>query len=195
MSEVIQILIIAVLIVSFFAVGRLYFVLGSVRQTLVNLEVTRAEISSTVGRLDTAVHTAQTLLDEEVAPTLRVAREALVNVEIITRALAETTLAVRRLTGKAEGVVNAKQLVKLGGPLLQQLAKRSAHVVSGIFGGIGSAVRGVLGRRKQAKSQESANEQVADGTQKALPAPARSKAKRSSEAARSISVAPVTKKR
>ena len=171
MTETINILIIAVLVVTFFAVARLYFVLGNVRQTLNNLETTRAEVSSTLQRLENVAQTTQKVLEEEVAPTLHVARETLVNVEITTRALAETTLAIRRLTGKAEGVANAQHLLKVGGPLLQQVAKRSVGVVAGLFSGIGTGVRAVLGRRKPPPpvTQTDAVEAVVE--QKVLPAP------------------------
>ena len=176
MNLTIQILIIAVLVVTFFAVARLYFVLGNVRNTLENLETTRTEISGTLKRLETVAQSTQKVLDEEVAPTLKVARETLVHVEITTRALADTTQAIRRLTGKAESVVNAQQLIKAGAPLLQQVAQRSAGMLSGFLSGIGTGVRVALAKRKASRSvaPPETSEAVVDA--KALPAPEAGKA-------------------
>jgi hypothetical protein len=193
-TQAIQILIIAVLIVTFFAVGRLYFVLGNVRQTLANLETTRTEISSTLKRLETVAETTQKVLDEEVAPTLKVARETLVNVEITTRALAETTQAIRRLTGKAEGVANAQQLLKVGGPILKQVAQRSAGVFGGFFSGIGAGVRAILGRRKPVREPPTETaEAVVE--QRALPAPEAENKELPSTRGRSKTIASGSKKR
>jgi len=194
----IQILIIFVLIATLFAVLRLYFVLGNVRQTLKNLETTRTEISSTLQRLESVAQTTQRVLDEEVAPTLRVARDTLVNVEVTTRALAETTQAIRRLTGKAEGVVQAQQLIKVGGPLLQQVAKRSMGVVGSLFAGIGAGMRSMLARRKQAPQPAPPEPEERDEIivqPKSLPASDGGKALKATPKAQPKSVAAGGKKR
>ena len=76
MSLTIQILLVILLLVGIVAVLRLYFVLGDVRTTLEGVEETRKELNSTVQRLNT-------LVSEEITPTLQSARATLENLEIL----------------------------------------------------------------------------------------------------------------
>jgi hypothetical protein len=170
-TVIIQYLLILLLICAILAVLRLYFVLGNVRQTLNNLEQTRTEVSGTLQRLEAAAATTEQVMREEVAPTLRVARETLVHVEVATRALADTTLVVRRLTGRADSVVSAGRLLSAGAPIAQFVASKSAGMVGSLLSGFGSGLRSLFIRHRPADlpKKEIASPSKAESEAKALP--------------------------
>ena len=116
----VEVLLCVLLLVLILAALRLYMMLGELRGTLASVERTRQEITGTVQKLDG-------LMSDEIAPTLRVARQTLANAEITTKALADTTLAARRITAKSEGIAQAAQLLLLGG----SVAKRAIAHKSG----------------------------------------------------------------
>ncbi len=153
MTFFIQILVVILLVLGIVAVIRLWSVLGSVRQTLANVEATRQ-------RLDTTADTVDKLLREEVTPTLQVARATITNVEVTTRALAETTSALRRITGKAEAVTDARRLISAGSALAHLVARKpsgpagkarigSGRSLLGLAAGLGAKFVGLLTRTKQ----------------------------------------------
>lgn len=121
MAITIQILVVILLCCSIVAVIRLWSVLGSVRGTLENLEVTRQEADRTLQRLSEVAISTDRVMREEVAPTLQQTRATLENVEVTTRALAQTTQAIGRLTGHAENLSTAQRLLSLGGTVFQGL--------------------------------------------------------------------------
>ena len=124
MASVIPYLVVILLVVSIIAVLRLWSVLGSVKVTLANLETTRLEATQTLKRLDATVATADTLLRDEVTPTLQVARATLINVEETTRTLAEASVSLRRITGKAEATTDASRLIMAGTALAMEAVRR-----------------------------------------------------------------------
>jgi hypothetical protein len=154
---VIQILLVILLLAGIFATLRLWSVLGSARVTLTNLETTRQEATETLKRLDATVATADQLLREEVAPTLQVARATLANVEVTTRALAETTTSLRRITGRAEAATDAKRLFTAGSALALAAARRkqgepTKRSGGGLLGALGAGLVGLLTRHKKQAS-------------------------------------------
>lgn len=150
MTVDIHILLFLLLFVAIFAVVRFYFVLGQVRQSLTNLEETRTEISGTLKRLEAVANSTEEVLRTEVTPTLQVTRATLANLEVTTRALAETTLAVRGLTGRAEQAVNAQRLLTAAVPLARMMSARGGGLAAGLFAGIGSGIKAILGRKRRA---------------------------------------------
>lgn len=121
MAQTIQILVIILLCSSIVAVIRLWSVLGCARITLANLEETRLEANETLKRLAEVSASTDKIMREEVAPTLQRTRATLENVEVTTRALAQTTQSIRRLTGRAESVTTAQKLLALGGTVAQNV--------------------------------------------------------------------------
>ena len=148
MTNTIDVLLILLLIAAIFAVVRVFIVLGDVQKTLANLESTRTEITGTLHRLETVAETTQQIMRDEVVPKLKVARETLVNVEITTRALAETTQMARRLVGKVEG---AEKLFSLGGPVAQFVVKKVSGATGGFLSGVSAGIRAVMGRGKRSE--------------------------------------------
>lgn len=162
MTQAIQILIFILLSLSIVAVIRLWSVLGSVRVTLANLEETRQEADKTLQQLSEVAASTDRVMREEVAPTLQLTRATLENVEVTTRALAQTTQAVRRLTGHAESLTTAQRLLSLGGSVAQSVlgakankngADASHSVGFGVAFAVASRLRGLFGRRKGAGSE------------------------------------------
>lgn len=149
MTLFIQILLSILLIVGIFAVGRLYVILGEVRQSLGKMEETRTEISSTMKRLEIVATSTEEILRTEVTPTLQVTRATLANLEVTTRALADTTLAVRGLTGRAEQVVGAQRLLTAAVPIARMVGARGGGFASSLLAGIGTGIKAVLGRKKR----------------------------------------------
>ena len=167
LPTLIQYLLVALIVVGIVAVLRLWSVLGSARVTLANLETTRLEVSETLKRMDTTLATTEQVMREEVAPTLRAARATLDNVEVTTRALAETTSALRRLTGKAESVTDTRRLLSAGGALFHLVTHRNGKpanaekpagngLFSGLALGIGARVAGLLTRHRPQRAAKPA---------------------------------------
>lgn len=150
----IHILLDIILFIGIVAVIRLYFVLGQVRQSLTNLEETRTEISGTLKRLEAVAQSTEEVLRTEVTPTLQITRATLANLEITTRALAETTLAVRSLTGRAEQAVNAQRLLSAALPIARMMTARGGGLASGLFAGIGSGIKAFLGRKTRIQADK-----------------------------------------
>ncbi len=148
----IHILLDLLLVVGVIAVVRLYIVLGQVRQSLTNLEETRTEISGTLRQLETVAKSTEEVLRTEVTPTLQITRATLANLEITTRALADTTLAVRGLTGRAEQAVNAQRLLTAALPIARMMTARGGGLASGLIAGIGTGIKAMLGRKKRTES-------------------------------------------
>ena len=166
----IHILLALLLIVGIIALIRFYVLLGQVRQSLTNLEQTRAEVSGTMKRLESVAASTEEILRTEVTPTLQVTRATLANLEVTTRALADTTLAVRSLTGRAEQAVNAQRLLSAALPVARMMSARSGGIASGLIAGIGTGIKAILGRKKkrplEAAELEAANppKAVTDGS-------------------------------
>lgn len=150
----IHILLDILLVVGIVAVVRFYVILGQVRQTLTNMETTRTEISGTLKRLESVAQSTEEVLRTEVTPTLQITRATLANLEITTRALAETTLAVRGLTGRAEQAVNAQRLITAAIPIARMMTARGGGIASGLFAGIGSGIKAMLSRKKRPPSDK-----------------------------------------
>ena len=165
MAQTIQILVIVLLCSSIVAVVRLWSVLGSARTTLANLEETRLEANETLKRLAEVSTSTDKIMREEVAPTLRQTRATLENVEVTTRALAQTTQSIRRLTGRAESVTTAQKLLSLGGAVAQNVFanktnKTNPNAAPAVAPtGVGLAfavVRTLLTRRNKSEKRETA---------------------------------------
>lgn len=178
MTLTIQTLVIILLCLSIVAVIRLWSVLGSVRITLANLEETRQEADKTLQRLSEVAASTDKVMREEVAPTLQMTRATLENVEVTTRALAQTTQTIRRLTGHAEQVTTAQRLLALGGVVAQNVlggkANKNPSQSSGSTGfavafAIVSKIRGLMARRKEADKQEAHRQIESETAPPALP--------------------------
>lgn len=153
MSLDIHILLDLLLVAGILAVGRFYVLLRQVRQSLHNLEETRTEISGTLQRLESVAKSTEEVLRTEVTPTLQVTRATLANLEVTTRALADTTLAVRGLTGRAEQAVNAQRLLTAAVPIARMMTSRGGGLASGLLAGIGTGIKAMLGRKKNRSSE------------------------------------------
>ncbi len=156
----IHILLDLLLIIGIIALIRFYVLLGQARQSLSNLEETRAEVSGTMKRLESVAASTEEILRTEVTPTLQVTRATLANLEVTTRALADTTLAVRSLTGRAEQAVNAQRLLTAALPIARMMSARSGGIASGLIAGIGTGIKAILGRKKTRPSETSELEPV-----------------------------------
>ncbi len=110
---------ILLLIVSIVTVLKLFSVLNRIGATLAQ---TQGEISGTLTQLEAAALSTDRLMREELTPMLQVTRQTLGNVEVTTRALAETTQSVRGLSRKAEGAATVAAVVGGGGGTLARTA-------------------------------------------------------------------------
>ncbi len=144
-GQVIQVLDIVLLIVAILVCGRVFFLLGDVRHTLTGIDSTRTEITSTLKRVDTVVDTTERMLTEELTPTLHTARQALANIEVSSRALAETTQIVRKAAGAVEDV---QRFFSGSGPIAQVLIKKASGMAGGLLSGISVGLKSVMGRGK-----------------------------------------------
>ncbi len=155
------------------AVIYLIVVLVKLRRVLVQaetmLETTRKDVDAalldagrTLQRLEAVAQSTEQVMREEVAPTLRVARETLANVEVTTRAIADTTLVARRIAERADTLVDTQRLLSAGGAaahlVLQKSASAAGSLLSGVASGIGGGVRALLTRRKSALPSASPSE-------------------------------------
>ena len=160
-QEVIQILDIVLLIVAILVCGRIFFLLGNVRHTLIGIDSTRVEIASTLKRVEAVADATEHVLREELAPTLQSARQALANIEVSSRALAETTQIVRKAAGAVEDV---QRFFSGSGPIAQVILKKASGVAGGLLSGISVGLKTVLGRGKTAPKPQvapAADQQVA----------------------------------
>ena len=111
----------------------------------------RREIEATLGRVDTVLNSAEALLRDEVAPTLKIARQTLQNVEVTTRALADTTIAARSVVNRLERTTSSSKLVQVGGIATTLLIKKGSCAAANLFKnaalGVGHAILG-LGRHR-----------------------------------------------
>lgn len=140
---------------------KLFLVLTDLQKTITN---TRADVDLTLKRVDTVLCTTETLIHEELTPTIKVARETLINVEITTRAIADTTVAARQMVSRLEGMVDSKHLATAGTAVAAFMAKRTAGAASGIltglFSGISAGVRLVVTRRKTKHAEAEKHKQL-----------------------------------
>ncbi len=118
MDEAIKILLILLLIVTILAVVKLIQVLRKVETTL---DTTKQDINSTLTELNGVTASTKKLMEEELTPTLQVARQTLENVQITTRALADVTQSAQRVTQKVESMVDTTRLVASGASLAKSM--------------------------------------------------------------------------
>ena len=144
MDITIKVLLIVLILAATGAAIKLFLILGDVKRLLGSVETTlnttQAEVTETLKRLETVAQSTDKILREEVGPTLRVARETLTNVEVTTRAVADTTLIARRLAGKADNLVDSQRLLAAGGTVAQAIAQKSGKAAIGLLAGIGAGV-------------------------------------------------------
>ncbi len=169
--QIIQVLLAVLLMVSILAVGKLFFVLGEVSTTLQKLEQTRTEIGTTLVRIEAVADATEKVIREEVVPTVKAAREAIENVEVTTRAIAETTVAARKLAATLE---NVQKYFTIGGPIAQAVLKKVSSGAGGFFSGIASGFKSVVGTSGAGKSsgQVTAKPTKKDGGKVVRPADA-----------------------
>jgi len=146
-QQIIQILEIVLLIVAILVGGRIFFLLGDVRNTLTGIDSTRTEITSTLKRVEAVADATEHVLREELAPTLKSARDALANIEVTSRALAETTQIVRRVAGTVDDV---QRFFSGTGPIAQTILKKATGVAGGLLSGISVGLKSVLGKGRSA---------------------------------------------
>jgi len=115
------------------------------------IEGLREDVDATLRRVDKAVGEAESLLRDEVAPTLQVARRTLQNIEVTTRALADTTIAARTVVGRIERSTNAARLGQVGGLATGLIMRKGSGAAAGLFSnvmtGVGHALLGLIQRR------------------------------------------------
>src|SRR5205085_225099 len=136
------ILLVVLLVVAIGAVGMLFRVLGNVQRTL---ETVRNDVDATLRRVNATVDTVHVMLRDEVTPTLQVARETLVHVEVTTRAIADTTLAARAIVHRADALVDTRRLAAAGSAVAGFVVKKSATAAAGLLSnmasGLGSGIK------------------------------------------------------
>lgn len=169
LPELNQILLAVLLASAIIAIWRLYFVMGDARRTLGNVEQTRKEVTETLQRVEAVAASTDQAIREQVVPTLMVTRDTLANVEVMTRTLADTTVAARRLTGQVEAVMDSRKLLSLGGTIAQFAAKQSAGLAGSLLAGLGNSVRHLIQRRSD-PVQPKAVKALPGGKPKSLPA-------------------------
>lgn len=147
----IQVLDIVLLIAAILVCSRIFFLLGDVRKTLTGVDATRTEIAVTLKRVEAVADATEHVLRTELAPTLQTAREALANIEVSSRALAETTQIVRKVAGAVE---DAQHFLSASGPIAQMIRKKAGGVAGGLMSGIAVGLKSVLGRGKSAPKQQ-----------------------------------------
>jgi hypothetical protein len=150
-QQVIQVLDIVLLIAAILVCSRIFFLLGDVRKTLTGVDATRTEIAVTLKRVEAVADATEHVLRTELAPTLQTAREALANIEVSSRALAETTQIVRKVAGAVE---DAQHFLSASGPIAQMIRKKAGGVAGGLMSGIAVGLKSVLGRGKSAPKQQ-----------------------------------------
>lgn len=124
MTQALQIAGLVLLIFGIIVAWKLFEVLTQVKQTLVNLEQTRTEINGTLLRVEGVIDTTNKLMNEQIQPTIAIARLTLEHVEVTTSALADATLSIRRITGRAESFTTAGGLMTSGAAIAQTLLAR-----------------------------------------------------------------------
>lgn len=127
MDEAIKVLLIVLLLVTIVAVVKLIQLLRKVETTL---DTTKHDINSTLVELNGVTSSTKKLMEEELAPTLQVARQTLENVQVTTRVLADVTQSAQRVTQKVESMVDTTRLVASGA----SLAKSVLGNVQSLFG-------------------------------------------------------------
>ncbi len=128
MGQVINALIIVLLLVSIVAVLRLLQVMKRLETTL---DTTQKDVNKTLEQLNGVAASTQKLMNDELAPTLQVARQTMENVQVTTRALADVTQSAQRVTQKVEGMMETTRLIS-----------SSAGIAKGIFGGLRALITG-----------------------------------------------------
>lgn len=108
MGQVINALLIVLILAGIVAVVRLIQVMKKLETTL---ESTQADVNKTLAQLNSVAVSTQKLMEEELTPTLKVARQTLENMQETTRGLADVTQSAQRVTKKVEGMVDASRLV------------------------------------------------------------------------------------
>ncbi len=161
MNPTLQVLI-CLLIVALIAISvKLFMVLTDLQKTITS---TQRDIDKTITRVDTILDSAEVLLRDELTPTIKVARETLMNVEITTRAIADTTVAARQIVARLEGVIEPKHLATAGTAVATFIAKKTAGaasgMLSGLFSGISAGVKMVMHRRSTKKKEDERAENI-----------------------------------
>ncbi|MCX6380223.1 MAG: hypothetical protein NT023_12235 [Armatimonadetes bacterium] len=128
MGQVINALLIGLILAGIFAVIRLIQIMKRLETTL---ESTQADVNKTLTQLNSVAASTQKLMEDELTPTLQVARKTLENVQETTRVLADVTQSAQRVTKKVEGMLDTSRLVA-----------SSMGAVKGLFGGLKSLVAG-----------------------------------------------------
>lgn len=127
MDEAIKVLLIILLLVTIVAVVKLIQLLRKVETTL---DTTKLEINSTLSELNRVTSSTKELMEEELTPTLQVARQTLENVQVTTKVLADVTQSAQRVTQKVESMLDTTRLVASGA----SLAKSVLGNVQSLFG-------------------------------------------------------------
>ncbi len=149
MNPILEILIGALVVALIAITIKMFLVLTDLQKTIAT---TRTDLDMTMKRVDKVLDTTETLLHDEITPTIKIARETLANIEVTTRAIADTTVAARHVVTRVEGVVDPAHLATVGTALATFMAKRTAGaasgMLSGLFAGITHGIKLVTERRK-----------------------------------------------
>jgi hypothetical protein len=122
------------------------------------LESTRRDLDKTMQRVDGVITSVQTVLNEELTPTLRVARHTIEHLEVTTKAASEATEAARRAALQIESMMQSSKLATAGGALakmaLQKSGTTASHLLSNAASGLGHSVMSMIRNRFARKHDE-----------------------------------------
>jgi uncharacterized protein YoxC len=156
-AYIIPILLAVLILVIIAAIARLFTVLGTVNRTLettrADVDRTIAEVNRVMAHVETIADSTEKLIQGEVTSTLKVTHATLANIEIMTRAAADATVTVRRLTGKAEDVAVGSGLITAGTLAIKLLGGKRGAMAGSLLSGVSWGVRRLLGRRNSARKE------------------------------------------
>jgi hypothetical protein len=167
MHVIVQVLLIVLLATSTFAAGMLIAFIGDARRTIAR---TTAEVDVTLKRVDAVVTAAETVLVEEVGPTLRTAREALSDLQVTTRALADVTVAARVVVQRVERASETGKLAAAGGAVASFALRHGASAAGGLLSSVASGIGGALLSVLRPRGKQTAGARN-DASTRALPPP------------------------
>jgi uncharacterized protein YoxC len=161
---VIPILLVALIVVAIAALARVFALVGSINRTVegmrTDVDRTMSEVNRVMTHVESIADSTEKLIQGEVTDTLRVTHATLANIEIMTRAAADATVAVRRITGKAETAAANSGLLTAGTIALKLLAGKRGAIAGTLLSGISWGARSLFGRRRSAGKAASGRDRM-----------------------------------
>lgn len=157
LQPIVWVLLLVLVVAGIAAVIKLIKVLDEASKAL---ETTRRDLDKTMQRVDGVVTSLQTVLTEEVTPTIRVARQTIEHLEVTARAASDATEAARRTALHIESVMQSSKLAAAGGAIakaaLQRSGSTASHMLSSAVSGLGHSVMSMVRSRFSRKHEEAA---------------------------------------